>query len=137
MNEKVRNLIDETRANDKKRKERQKDFELEWLAAEEYKDKYLLPRLRTASARKYKKWLKGYLAKGGAPTHYYDYEWSGYIAIRDIELKPLFGAQNISIIIPNNVKITGDRGHCNIFLMRDFSCMDCGDFVPVFTNTIV
>ena len=137
MNEKIRNLINESRTEAEKWEDRQGRFREEWDVGERYKNEYLLPRLRTASARKYKKWLEGYLTKGGAPTHYYDYEWRGYIAIRDIELKPLFGAQGVSIIVPNNMKITGDTGHCNIFLMKDFSYMGWGHFVPVFTNTIV
>jgi hypothetical protein len=137
MHENIKTLIEKSRVVKAKRDADSECFELKILAAERYKKEYLYPRLKIATPKQYKKWLKGYFAKGCTPTHYYDYDWCGYIATEDIELKPLFGSQAINIIIPCGISSNGSRGHCNIFLMEDFSYMGWDTFIPVYKNTIV
>ena len=133
----IRELIDKEQENKLLHEMDMLDHSKERLVAEKYKQEYLFPRLKDASSRHYKKWLKGYLAKGGIPTHHYDYDWRGFIATDSIILKPLFGAQAISIIIPCDINIEGHTGHCNVFLMKDFGYMGWGNFAPVYRDTII
>ncbi len=122
---------------DKENEDSISNHEKKRLVAEQYKSEYLLPRLKDAGSRHYKKWLRGYLALGGIPVHYYNYDWRGFIATDDIVLEPLFGSLAIKIIVPCSVNFIGSTGHCKVFLMKDFSYMGCGDFVPVYKDTIV
>lgn len=137
MQEKIRTLIDKSRADKARWGADREAFEQKYHEAERYKKEYLYPKLKNASPKHYKKWLKGHLAKGGSPTHYYDYDWCGYIATEDIELAPLFGAQAIKIIVPCGISLRGSTGHSCVFLMEDFCYKGWGDFTPVYQDTVV
>ena len=96
----------------------------------------LYPRLRPASVNDYLGWLKGYIEKGGKPSHVYDYpfsRWEWYVAVENIKPIQLYGAQSINIIIPDWVSAKdGDWGHCNLFYMDGYRA---SNFVPLFKDT--
>ena len=102
--------------------------------------KLLKGKLRPASKSDYENWLRGYVKSGGMPTHYYDYNFDNrnwFVAIRDFELKPLYGANAINVIVPNDVKYNGnyDIGHCNLYFMDGYR--NIGGEVPLYRDMVV
>lgn len=81
---------------------------------------------RSARVEDYKKWLAGFIKKGGEPTHFYDYPMKGslddwLVATADFELVPLYGANSLHIIVLNGVKFKGgDLGHTELYFMDGF-----------------
>jgi len=86
----------------------------------------------------YIKWMKGYLEKGGKPTHHHDSNmpWGrgGFLVAKcDFELDGECGANACNIIVPEGVKfLGGDMGHCNLYFMEDFSVK--GGCVPTYND---
>jgi hypothetical protein len=98
----------------------------------------MFPDLLKAIKTVYIEWLKGFVNSGNTPTHYYDYpfdRWdSFYMAKRDFELVPLYGASAINIIVPYYIKILGGQpGHSNVFCYDGYKHYG---IVPVFSDTI-
>jgi hypothetical protein len=88
-----------------------------------------------ATISDYKEWLREYLGQGGEITHVYDYPMPTgfYLAIRDFEMTPFYGAQAIQIIVPRNVKVTGDNlGHCHLYLEDGHRAL--GGWVPLYSD---
>lgn len=96
-------------------------------------------KLVPATKLDYNRWLGGYMESGKKPTHFYDYPMGRslneyYLATKDFEMGPLYGAKAINIIVPDGVKfLGGEIGHCNIYLMEGSKAI--GSFVPVFQDT--
>ncbi len=72
----------------------------------------LKDKLRPAAPKDYKKWLDGFIKKGGKPAHYYDFPISlvikrFYVAVEDFEVSPLHGAYAISILVPKKIEFFG------------------------------
>lgn len=132
--------IDEFRDADKKgseRWEREREArEKDRLNRLQYAHLVMFSKIHRATTDDYIKWLEGYMKKGGKPTHCYGYpmgrhDW--YIAQKDFELVPLYGADAVFIIVPANIKMTGDdRGHNELFFMKDFSHEG---IVPIYGDT--
>ena len=93
---------------------------------------------RHATLSDYKKWLEGYLEKGGNFSHYYDYDMrldNWFVAIKDFPMQDYYGAMSIYIIIPVNLKITDTPtkfGHNEIYFMENFEAL--GHFIPLYKN---
>jgi len=100
--------------------------------------KKMLRHLRRASPRDYLGWLEGFLARGGEPTHYYDYPMPSevYVATSALDLYPLYGSAAIQIIAPHGIEVRGELGfgHTNIFEMEGYTAR--GGWVPVWVNTL-
>lgn len=102
---------------------------------EDKKETLELLGLKEASVEDYKKWLKGYIQQGGKITHVYDYNMPKefYIATKDFEMYPLFGANSINVIVPRNVKfLGGDLGHCNLYFEDGYR--NEGNLVPIYKD---
>ena len=98
----------------------------------------MFPHLLGANRADYTKWLKGFVDAGNTPTHYYSYPFSRwdsfYVAKKDFELVPLYGADSINIIVPDGIKILGGSpGHNNIFCYTGYKHRGT---VPVFSDTV-
>lgn len=98
----------------------------------------MFPCLRKANRVDYIQWLEGFVDAGNTPTHYYEYPFSRwnsfYIAKKDFELAPLYGADSISIIVPDGITILGgSRGHTNVFCYSGYKHRGS---VPVFSDTV-
>lgn len=107
--------------------------------AEEFVKQYeIFPHLKPADIEDYKKWLRGFLAKGGNPTHNYNYEMEreGFFkATEDFEIFPFYGSGSLNIIIPQGIKCDGiDKGigHNNLYFEDGYEVK--GDFVPVYKD---
>jgi hypothetical protein len=90
--------------------------------------------LRPAHKRDYERWLEGHLSAGGKITHAYDYKMpeSFRVAMEDMTLRPLYGARSLNIIVPEGIEVTGELGHTNLYLMKDFSLL--GSCVDVYSD---
>lgn len=100
--------------------------------------KSMFPCLRGANRADYTQWLEGFVDAGNTPTHYYSYPFSRwdsfYVAKKDFELVPLYGADSINIIVPEGITILGgSRGHNNIFCYNGYKHRGS---VPVFSDTV-
>ena len=98
----------------------------------------MFPSLRKANRVDYIQWLEGFVDAGNTPTHYYSYPFSRwnsfYVAKKDFELVPLYGADSINIIVPEGITILGgSRGHNNIFCYNGYKHRGT---VPVFSDTV-
>ena len=96
------------------------------------------PTYEGANRADYTKWLRGFVDAGNTPTHYYSYPFSRwdsfYVAKKDFELVPLYGADSINIIVPEGITILGgSRGHNNIFCYNGYKHRGT---VPVFSDTV-
>lgn len=113
-----------------------KESDARFLLAQER----MFPNLKHASLEDYKRWLKGYLSLGNESTHYYDYPFSHvadefYSAIAHFEVVPLFGAQAISIIVPESIIVSGeDKGHSNLYFEEGFRVAGKHPFVPIYSD---
>lgn len=112
-----------------------RDVRYEWHRANKWFKDNLLPCLRRAKPNDYLKWLTGYLQKGGEISHVYLYNMPDrfYVATGDFDMQPLlYGAQSVSIIIPENIKFNGGNlGHCELYFMKDFTT---NGIVPLFND---
>lgn len=123
----MRKELDELR---KRKEESDRDWDAKQRRHEtEYRERMsefdvkVRPHLHPASANDFKRWLKGFLDNGGVPRHMYDYPRDRtYVAHESFEMVPMFGASSLDIIAMKGVKITGQKGHCNIFYMDNFVC---------------
>jgi len=91
-----------------------------------------------ARPKDYRKWLKGFVAKGGKITNVYDYPISSdlsdwFVAHRAFEISPLFGASSINIIAQEGVELLGgELGHNEIYFLDNYEHM--GSNVPTYTD---
>lgn len=98
----------------------------------------MIHHLRGAEVSEYNAWLKGYMDRGGKPSHFYDYPTPTgklYVALRDFTIKPLHGAMSISVIVPARVTVTGDPGHSSVYLMDGFTTLNAHPLVPCYSDT--
>lgn len=75
-----------------------------------------------ASAHDYADWLFPFLDAGGEPTHFYDYTFpDGFvIALRDVDIKPRYGANSVNILVPANITATIiGLGHDNVYYLPE------------------
>ena len=151
MHDAIAELRDRTRQKDMDWDERHRELERESSVLRIRKSSDLLPCLRKARPRDYKEWLEGFLAKGGKPTHWYDYPITNrgvylsggqapatwFVAKKDFATLPLCGSMAIHVIVPTGIQVdkTAGLGHCNLYYMDGFGYD--GHWVPVFTDTVV
>lgn len=139
MHEKIRTLIQESQKESDEWDKRMVEFLETSQQLKNIKTAEILPNMRQAKARDYKKWLKGFLELGGTPTHSYDYRFNRkwYVAKQDFKLGDLCGSLSMHVIVPKGVNFLGGAmGHCNVFYMDGFRAHDPG-FVPVYCDTQV
>jgi hypothetical protein len=85
-----------------------------------------------ATVQDYVDWLKKALAKGYAPTYYYDYPMPRMAkAIGNFTMNGECGARAIDIIVCEGVQFTGDQGHNDLFMPGGYPS---SVFVPVYNN---
>ncbi len=128
-------LLERHKRQEQAWEEHGRSFEREW--AREMKEKRkMLRHLRPATVGDYLCWLKGFLARGGKPTHYYDYSMPSrvYVATKSLDIYPLFGAAAIEIIVPEGIEVRGEPGHSALFEMKDFKAP--GGWVPVWADIL-
>lgn len=124
----IQDILDKFREDYEKNEQEEQRRRDAWLkehaALRQQVEVELLPLLRKATVKEYKKWLKGYIKRGGRPTHVYDYPFSNredefYVARADLPRSfALYGASAIHIIVPEGIKVeSGDWGHCGFFYM--------------------
>jgi hypothetical protein len=98
----------------------------------------ICPNVRKANIKDYMQWLRGFLDTGNKPTHYYSYpfdQWGTfYIATKNFEIIPLYGSASINIIVPKDIKITGNPGHSNLLLFDGYKSTI--GLIPVFSDTL-
>ncbi|MFJ5984365.1 hypothetical protein [Lentzea sp. NPDC092896] len=91
----------------------------------------------------YIEWLRGYTAKGGRPTHSYDYEFKAErwrYAPREFAVNGECGSRSTQVILgpgaqalnPNPWKPFGGFGHNNLYWLDDFKVI--GRWVPIYSN---
>lgn len=117
---------------------RMAEYEMERQIGLDKARKSMFPRLRRANRADYTQWLEGFVDAGNTPTHYYSYPFSRwnsfYVAKKDFELVPLYGADSINIIVPDGITILGgSRGHTNVFCYSEYKHRGS---VPVFSDTV-
>lgn len=95
--------------------------------------------IEQATPEQYTSWLRGHRAKGGRLTHAYDYNLpsSFWFASSNFDLPIAYGADSISLIVPEDVEVTTNDGlgHNSLFLMKDFTFK--GSSVPTYANVPV
>ncbi len=104
-------------------------------------------KIRPATVRDYQSWLRGFVARGGKPTHSYDYDWRPYNAyvatsdfkIPDVDRKYLSGASALEIIVPKGIHFNGGPlGHSTLFFEEGYKAVQesGGDsfWVPTYRN---
>jgi hypothetical protein len=107
------------------------------------RERQVLDRTEPATLGQYVTWLNGYIERGGHPTHYYDYPFTGFTyALSDVmvDSDAEFGAKSRSIIVPRGRKISRTNpdayfngwGHTDLFLMDDYQTH--GIWVPVYSD---
>lgn len=95
-------------------------------------------KIHPATTEDYKRWLRGFLAKGGKISHVYDYpmsqtisEW--FVAFKDFEISPLYGASSVYIIVQSGVRfLGGNLGHSGLYFMDEYT--QNGGFVPIYSD---
>jgi hypothetical protein len=98
-----------------------------------------LGHLRPASTKDYASWLIAFLEKGGAVTHFYDYPMARadfWVATEDFPLGPFFGADSISVIVPDGKRYMDDGtglGHCDLFFEHQHRHTGS---VPAYSDTV-
>lgn len=94
------------------------------------------PEFHLAPLGLYLEWLRGYLAAGGSPTHYYDYRYSSrfHVVTGDFTTGGECGAFARAVLIPAGVQHLGGRiGHNNLFFFDGFSTSD-PLWVPIYSD---
>lgn len=111
-----------------------------WEEAQEIQErlrKEVFPYCDKATPVQYARWLRGYLAKGGKITHYYERDFPTslfYFVKQDCEIMELFGSHSLHLIVPEHVTVkavNGSFGHSELYCMKDFSC---NDGVPLYAD---
>lgn len=141
MNEAIRKLMVEERQRKLEREEKHRCI-AERAANDQQRFAFeAAPCLASAAPRHYRRWLKGFLALGGKPTHFYDYfmprrDW--YIARKSFIIFPLYGAYAVQIIIPPTIEVDENEGlgHNHLFYINGYT-VSGSEWVPVFSNTKV
>jgi hypothetical protein len=123
--------------------------ERQWAATKargEENRAFMLAQLRPAQPWEYGAWLKGYLLAGGRPTHIYDHRMTEmYVALTDLSIRPLYGADSLNIILPEGIREDGgDTGHVNLFIVNKYlqrgfhqRTPTTPEFVPVYSDTVI
>lgn len=142
IKEAVRAAMEKKRKRDKKEAERAGVYRQDAERQLGFFDSTTLPHLRLAAPADYKRWLIGYTGKGGKITRIVRGNFPStdfYVAIEDFKIVSLFGANSVSIIIPQGIKVEtlvrdafGGLGHHRLYYMRNFMASSC---VPVFFDT--
>lgn len=139
MHETINELIMKTVEGNKKWEQERRDLAIKMERTDLRKRDELLPSLRHASSKDYKKWLSGFVEKGGNPTHYYNYRMPSefYVASKDFAMFPLYGAGTLYIIVPIGVSvdISEGLGHCTLFYMDEYEYK--GHWIPVYEDTLL
>lgn len=108
-------------------------------AIKEFREMGILPpKTRPATVEDYRKWLSGFVAKGGVPTHFYDYpigrsldDW--LVVEADFELLPLYGSRSLNIIVAKEAKFKGGNpGHTELYFIDGFTT---NGSVPFYSDT--
>lgn len=139
MNKKLEAFIRAEKVKEEERLKRAAKYEMDHQKTMYIAKNTMFPSLRKASREDYIKWLEGFVNADNVPTHYYDYPFDHqedlfYMAIRNFELTPLYGAKSINIIVPEGIKILGGHhGHSNVFCYDGYKHYGS---VPVFSDTI-
>lgn len=95
-------------------------------------------KISSAKKEDYIIWLEGYVKDGNLPTHSYNYPMSRviddfFVARDDFEMSPLYGADSISVIVPEGIRfLGGELGHNNLYFMEGHK--NKGGFVPVYSD---
>lgn len=82
-----------------------------------------LTHVRPGDCTSYALWLRGFVAGGGSPTHFYDYQTPEvWVVESSFVLPALCGAHSLGIVIvPKGIEVdTSHRGHTNVFFMDGF-----------------
>lgn len=90
-----------------------------------------------ATPQDYGRFLALYLRAGGQPTHFYDYPMSRRefrLVTEPLEIRPLYGALGLDLLVLPNVGITGSGGHINLYRMDDPLA---SRFVPIYSDSEV
>lgn len=90
-----------------------------------------------ATPQDYGRFLALYLRAGGRPTHFYDYPMSRKevrLVAEALEIRPLYGALGLDLLVLPNVAITGSGGHINLYRMDDPLS---SRFVPIYSDSEV
>ncbi len=93
--------------------------------------------LLQADVYTYSEWLTGYVNRGGAPTHFYEYLFPAdrwFLAVADMVMYPLYGATAIHVIIPPGIKVVGEYGHNRLFWLDGYKTNSA---VPVYSDTTI
>lgn len=102
-------------------------------------DVVLVNRFKQATVEDYNDWMKAYVRTGDQPTSYSThgcYTDRLFVATSDFRMRPLYGAQSITVIVPKNVEfLGGDLGHSTLLYM-DGSTSNPG-FVDAYADTNV
>ena len=135
---KLASFIQEEESRENEVNRRMAEYEKERQIGLDRARKSMFPCLRGANRADYTQWLEGFVDAGNTPTHYYSYPFSRwnsfYVAKKDFELVPLYGADSINIIVPEGITILGgSRGHNNIFCYNGYKHRGT---VPVFSDTV-
>lgn len=99
---------------------------------------------RPATADDYRRWLDGYEARGGQPTHAYDYAFdrAGFYVLTTgpltvPTLPSLYGATSVNVIVPASAHLYtpdtfhGECGHSHAFRMDEYQAPS---WVPTYTD---
>lgn len=80
---------------------------------------------RKATPNEYRRWLGGYLSRGGKNLKIEDEtfrtsadEW--FLLEEDVELPGLYGTEAVSLLVPKGISVSGERGHCDILYMDGY-----------------
>lgn len=116
-----------------RKREAEQNKEIEKM--EKNRSKMLLS-LIPATVHDYTVWLNGCLLNGGKISHVYNYNFPDktfYIVVDSMKIYPLYGASSMSIIVPEDIKITfADLGHNNIYYIKDFK--NESGWIPLYSN---
>lgn len=120
------------------KKSREED--LKYKALEQKFQSELLPLLRPAQPADYKRWLKGYVARGGHPTESYGYPMPDdfYVAEDDFTVIPLRGSLAVEVIVPAGVHWSAPEGFGHVVLFLEDGYRVVGNkWVPTYSNVDV
>jgi len=87
-----------------------------------------------ATTELYAFWMRGFLAKGGKPTHHYDYDMPDnfVLAKRSFECPEFYGADSIKIIVPKGLFVQ-PKGSCSAFYL-DGLMASSTSYVPMYND---
>jgi hypothetical protein len=112
------------------------------LQEQEQNRAFMRAQCRPASPGEYMAWLKGYVLAGGEPTHFYDYPLREmWMALGHLEVRPLYGAFSMRILVPDGVcEDGGPTGHTDLFIISNGHYYTRGfhdrpSSVPMWSNT--